>query len=227
MTNEELLRQYRAGDATAFDTLYQQNIGLIQRLAVQCAGDFGYRRQGGRPSAFMDELIDELCAEGGQAFCVCVTGGGHDEAKGKLTTYLVPFLKGAMYRWLEKLTDCQTNIVSIYDLIPDDGKSDPFSYISERQQTASASDIVYLKVSLELLQDLFDQLSDKGKSILGHSFGVFGYEHLTLDDLALQELLTIDGVVKARKTALRHLQEIYPESGLELWRLVHRLIRNW
>lgn len=226
MTNEELYQQYKAGDSTALETLYQQNGGLIQRLAVKCAGDFGYRRQAGKPSAFMDDLIDELCAEGSQAFCSCVAADGYDETKGKLTTYLVPFLKGAMYRWLEDLKERRLHTISVYDLVPEDDGRDPLEYISGARLGESADSIVNRKISLELLRGLFDRLSDKDKSILGYSFGAFGYEKLTLDEIALQELLTVDGVVKVRKNALQHLQDAYPGSGLEVWRRVRKVLRE-
>lgn len=174
----------------------------------------------------MDDLIDELCAEGGQAFCSCIAGDSYDETKGKLTTYLVPFLKGAMYRWLENLKEYRSHTVSVYDLAPEDDEHDPLEYISGARLGESADNIVDRKISLELLRDLFDRLADKDKSILGCSFGAFGCEKLTLDEIVLQELMTVDGVIKARKNALQHLQDVYPGSGLELWRRVRKVLRG-
>ena len=46
---------------------------------------------------------------------------------------------------------------------------------------------------------------DKDKYILGHSMGVFGYEKKTLDEVALVEMMTIDGVIKARKAIIKKL----------------------
>ena len=42
--------------------------------------------------------------------------------------------------------------------------------------------IVYQKVHLELLELLLCLLSVKNRSILGHTFGVYGYEQLSADE---------------------------------------------
>lgn len=47
------------------------------------------------------EILDELCAEGALELCECLSTGAYDEDRGKLTTYLHPFLRGKMYRYLE------------------------------------------------------------------------------------------------------------------------------
>ena len=83
---------------------------------------------------------------------------------------------------------------------------------------------MYQKVCLEILEKLFNELSNRDKSILGHSFGVYGYEKYSLDQLGLKEILTTDGVIKARAAALRHVQELYKRSRLQAWRNAHRLL---
>ena len=45
MTNEELLQRHMNGDASALEQLYEQNIGLIKRIAEKCLMDFGYLSQ--------------------------------------------------------------------------------------------------------------------------------------------------------------------------------------
>ena len=40
MTNEELLREYYAGDDSVFETLYKRNLGFIKKIAVEAAADF-------------------------------------------------------------------------------------------------------------------------------------------------------------------------------------------
>ena len=50
----------------------------------------------------MPETLDELCAEGALELCKCLSTGEYDEERGKLTTYLHPFLRGKMYRYLEE-----------------------------------------------------------------------------------------------------------------------------
>ena len=49
---------------------------------------------------------------------------------------------------------------------------------------------------------------------------------LSADELGLREILSPDGVTKARKTALEHLRQRYPGSALYRWRRVFRLMRD-
>ena len=92
MTNEELYRQYLSGDAEAFEQLYLQMQGFIASVAKDSAQSFGCAD---------NEMLDELCAEGALELCERLSTGAYDEDRGKLTTYLHPFLRGKMYRYLE------------------------------------------------------------------------------------------------------------------------------
>ena len=92
MTNEELYQQYLRGDAEAFEELYLQMQGFIASVAKDAAQSFGCTDK---------ETLDELCAEGALELCECLSTGAYDEDRGKLTTYLHPFLRGKMYRYLE------------------------------------------------------------------------------------------------------------------------------
>ena len=92
MTNEELYQQYLSGDTEAFERLYLQMQGFIASVAKDAAQSFGCADK---------ETLDELCAEGALELCECLSTGAYDEARGKLTTYLHPFLRGKMYRYLE------------------------------------------------------------------------------------------------------------------------------
>ena len=69
-------------------------------------------------------------------------------------------------------------------------------------------------------------ISAKGRAILGHTYGVFGYEKLSADELGLREMLSPDGVTKARKSALERLRSRYPGSGLHLWRDVYHTLKD-
>ena len=92
MTNEELYRQYLSGDTEAFEQLYLQMQGFIASVAKDAAQSFGCSDK---------ETLDELCAEGALELCERLSTGEYDEDRGKLTTYLHPFLRGKMYRYLE------------------------------------------------------------------------------------------------------------------------------
>ena len=95
MTNEELIQTYR-NDPSNTDTLRQlfvQNEGLIRKTASEVAIIY---------SAKQNEKIEDLISEGNLALLEVVVGNSYDPTKGKLMTYALPFIRGAMCRWLEK-----------------------------------------------------------------------------------------------------------------------------
>ena len=197
MTNEELYRQYLSGDAEAFEQLYLQMQGFIAFVAKDAAQSFGCSDK---------ETLDELCAEGALELCERLSTGEYDEERGKLTTYLHPFLRGKMYRYLEANLGAAA--------LPKD----------EMQRVKQAQRLH--KEELLPLDEVAQTLSAKDRAILGHTYGVFGYEKLSADELGLREMLSPDGVTKARKAALERLRSRYPGSGLHLWRDVYHALKD-
>ena len=197
MTNEELYRQYLSGDTEAFEQLYLQMQGFIASAAKDAAQSFGCSDK---------ETLDELCAEGALELCECLSIGVYDEDRGKLTTYLHPFLRGKMYRYLEANLGAAA--------LPKD----------EMQRVKQAQRLH--KEELLPLDEVAQTLSAKDRAILGHTYGVFGYEKLSTDELGLREMLSPDGVTKARKAALERLRSRYPGSGLHLWRDVYHALKD-
>lgn len=197
MTNEELYRQYLSGDTEAFEQLYLQMQGFIASVAKDAAQSFGCSDK---------ETLDELCAEGALELCECLSIGVYDEDRGKLTTYLHPFLRGKMYRYLEANLGAAA--------LPKD----------EMQRVKQAQRLH--KEELLPLDEVAQTLSAKDRAILGHTYGVFGYEKLSADELGLREMSSPDGVTKARKAALERLRSRYPGSGLYLWRDVYHALKD-
>ena len=197
MTNEELYRQYLSGDMEAFEQLYLQMQGFIASVAKDAAQSFGCSDK---------ETLDELCAEGALELCERLSVGAYDEDRGKLTTYLHPFLRGKMYRYLEANLGAAA--------LPKD----------EMQRVKQAQRLH--KEELLPLDEVAQTLSAKDRAILGHTYGVFGYEKLSADELGLREMLSPDGVTKARKAALERLRSRYPGSGLYLWRDVYHALKD-
>lgn len=197
MTNEELYRQYLSGDTEAFEQLYLQMQGFIASVAKDAAQSFGCSDK---------ETLDELCAEGALELCECLSIGVYDEDRGKLTTYLHPFLRGKMYRYLEANLGAAA--------LPKD----------EMQRVKQAQRLH--KEELLPLDEVAQTLSAKDRAILGHIYGVFGYEKQSTDELGLREMLSPDGVTKARKAALERLRSRYPGSGLYLWRDVYHALKD-
>ena len=188
-----------------------------------------------------------------------------------MTTYLHPFLRGKMYRYLEanlgaavlpkdeiqrvkqaqrlhkeemrpldevaqtlgvsaekaaQLIGCKTNALPVSALSDTDPDDDPLAWLLLDQHALTPEQAVYRQVCTEELEQLFHTLSAKDRAILGHTYGVFGYEKLSADELGLREMLSTDGVTKARKAALERLRSRYPGSGLHLWRDVYHSLKD-
>ena len=186
-----------------------------------------------------------------------------------LTTYVYPFIKGAMHRWLEKNVDAvaisrrnMKYIRQVRTMYYDHGLSaeeiarklkvseaDVASYLEYNKRRLSLDDLesenqiptadnyiniggileqrnasesvehtVMTKIWLEKLPDIFDRLRKRDRFILGHFYGIYGYEKMTKAELAFRLELTIDGVYKARDAALLRAREFYRGSELHTWK---------
>ena len=103
MSNEELLEQISNGDEAALTKLYLMNTGLVKDRAWFIARQYHCLRQTkyGGLSDYTKETLSELESVGKLALVECVRAGGYDAEKGRFTTYVTPFLDGAMRRHLE------------------------------------------------------------------------------------------------------------------------------
>ena len=105
-----------------------------------------------------------------------------------------------------------------------------FEELYEEEQalpfTESVEYTVLKKIQIELLEEEFRKLSTKDQHILGSFFGVFGHEQKSVDDLAFEEMLTPDGIYKAKEAALLRLRKRCMDSTIPLWHHVHALTRQ-
>ena len=104
MTNEELLEWIYNGDEAALTKLCLMNTGLVKDRARLIARQYHRLRQTkyGGLSDYAKETLSELESVGKLALVECVRAGGYDPEKGRFTTYVSPFLDGAMRRHLER-----------------------------------------------------------------------------------------------------------------------------
>ena len=103
MTNEKLLEQMANGDEATLTTLCLMNIGLVKERARLIARQYHCLRQTqyGGLSDYAKETLSELESVGKLALIECIRTGSYDTEKGRFTTYITPFLDGAMRRHLE------------------------------------------------------------------------------------------------------------------------------
>ena len=275
MTNEELIRQYYDGDEAALDKLYRRNLGLIRSIAKEAAKEFNClhmdRDLPEEFSAYTKTILDDLCGEGALEFLTRIQSREYDESRAMLTTYLYPYLKGRMTRWLEqnignlvlskdemtavrqaqKLYHADwkdineiaeemdmpelrvsrdvrynTHFFGVYDLIPEDYDGDPFERLMPGKLSAPAERIVYRKVCVELLRELFDALPKKDRDILGKCYGIFGFEKTPLKEIGMYHMMKEYAVEKAKDRAIKKLEKAYPGSKLQLWMTVYRIMRR-
>ena len=103
MTNEKLLVRISKGDEAALTKLCLMNTGLVRDRARLVARRYHCLRQTrhGGLSNYAKEMLSELESMGKLALVECVRTGDYDAEKGRFTTYVTPFLDGAMRRHLE------------------------------------------------------------------------------------------------------------------------------
>ena len=103
MTNEELLERIANGEEAALAKLSLMNTGLVKDRARLIARQYHCLRQTkyGSLSDYAKEMLSELESVGKLALVECIRAGGYDAEKGRFTTYVTPFLDGAMRRHLE------------------------------------------------------------------------------------------------------------------------------
>lgn len=275
MTNEELILKLYDGDETVLEKLYNKNIGFIYGIAKEVAVSFNcYNKSPDYPhklTAYSKGIMEELSNEGMLEFFSCLRRKEYDPKRARLTTYLHPRLKGAMYRWMEsnlgvlsfdsetmaqlrkvqklyffddkeiseiteelgisseevaRFIGYNTHTLSVYDLAPyEEGEPyDPFEYLMPDRLTVSTDKIAYHNICLELLKELFEELPKKDREILGHFYALFGYKRKDLDKLSLEHMMTADGIIKARRAAIKKMQENYPGSKLKLWKKVYHTV---
>ena len=104
MTNEELLEWIANGEEAALTKLCLVNTGLVKDRAWSIARQYHCLRQTkyGGLSDYAKETLSELESVGKLTLVECVRAGGYDPEKGRFTTYITPFLDGAMRRHLER-----------------------------------------------------------------------------------------------------------------------------
>ena len=194
MSNEELMRRFAAGDQEAFEDLYKNNVGLIRDRARHIAERYG--------CAGKEETLSELESVGALAFVECLCAGKYDEAKGKLTTFVVPYLDGAMHKFLKEEMHFPSVISSDEDCVIQE-------QVADQNIEESVERIVEGKIETEEMRCCFEQLPKRDRDIVGKCFGAYGYPKWKLRDIAMFHLIKEDAVEKAKRRALAKMLMLY------------------
>ena len=108
ITNEELIARYYAGEDTRLE-LYNRCRKMIAQIARRVAMSFycmQFKDKTGTRTAYTKQILEELRDEGMLEFFRVLDLRQYDPAKAKFSTYIVPFLEGAMRRWMEANLGC-------------------------------------------------------------------------------------------------------------------------
>lgn len=116
------------------------------------------------------------------------------------------------------LVGYNTHFASVQDLFPEDYEEDALERLMPGEILYSVERIVYRKICVELLKELFDALPKRDRDILSKCYGVYGTERLPLREIGMFHMMKESAVDKARKRALRKLRDAYSGSRLQVWR---------
>lgn len=250
MSNEELVQLYYQGNQDALSQLCQKNEKLIVSLAHKTAGNFNYHDPEELCSVGMLAFIELIScrdydpekARLSTYIIPHIQGEMHrflEKNTGSiaLTKYQMDLIRKAQrlyheanlaaeavatelgisaYR-AEQLINYNTHDISLEQLYEED-KEHPFS--------APMEYTVLRNIQLELLAELFQKLPKKDQYILGSFLGVYGYEQKSAEELAFEEMLTPDGIYKAKEAALERLRKLCMESPILLWRQAYKLTKH-
>ena len=103
MTNEELLERIANGDEATLTKLCLVSIGLVKERARLIARQYHclWQNKYGGLSDYAKETLSELESVGKLVLVECAQTGDYHAEKGRFTTYITPFLDGAMRQHLE------------------------------------------------------------------------------------------------------------------------------
>ena len=119
-----------------------------------------------------------------------------------------------------------THFLGVYDLVPEDYDGDPFERLMPGKLSAPAEQIMYRKVCIELLREMFDALPKKDRDILGKCYGILGFKETPLKEIGMYHMMKESAVGKAKDRAIKKLEKAYPGSKLQLWKTVYRMMRR-
>ena len=250
MTNEELVRLYYQGDQDALSQLCQKNKKLILSLAHKTAGSFNYHDPEELYSVGILTFIELLNSrsydpERGRLstyIFMHIQGAMHrflEKNAGSiaLTKYQMELIRKAQQLYheanlaaeavakelgisifrAEQMINYNTHDISLEQLYEEEREC-PFS--------APMEYTVLRNIQLELLEELFRKLPAKDQYILGHFLGIYGYVQKSAEELAFEEMLTNDGIYKAKEAALERLRKLCMDSPILLWRQAYKLTKH-
>lgn len=117
-----------------------------------------------------------------------------------------------------------THFYGIDDLTDYYDDIDAYDYLLEVESTALPKQIIYQRIRMEYLKEMFEALPRRDRDILGKYYGVFGYRKEPLEDIGMYHFLSEGGVRDAKDKALEKLRKAYPTSMMRYWSKINRAL---
>lgn len=250
MTNEELVQAFYLGNSHTLEQLCQNNQDLIRSVAVRTSDAYHYSDVEELCSVGMVSFLELLSSRAYDPERTHLSTYIYPHIQGAMRRYLeknigsislskyqMGLIRRAQQLYHEEnlavdavaqelgvtpahaalLINHNTHTISLDELYEEE-QDFPFTESMEYR--------VLKGVQIELLKEQFYKLPVRDQYILGSCYGVFGYEQKSVDDLSFEEMLTADGVYKAKEAALERLRNLCKGSAIPLWRSVPRLLRQ-
>lgn len=250
MTNEELVQAYYQGSSHALEQLCRNNRDFIRSVAVRAADTFNYSDIEELCSVGMVAFLELLNSRSYDPEKSRLSTYFYPHLQGAMCRYLekntgsIPLSKHQMelvrkaqrlYNEANLAVDAVAKELGITParaalLINHNTHTISFDALNEEDQsslvTESVEYTVLKGIQIALLGEQFRKLPARDQYILGSCYGVFGFEQKSVDDLSFEEILTPDGVYKAKEAALERLRKLCRDSAIPLWRQAYILTRR-
>lgn len=193
MTNEELMQAYVDGDDNAIEGLYNNNIKYIKKIL--------YTKL--KEAKIMNRAFAKDC----ESIAVIelyrlIRNKKYDKNKALFITYIT--------RYIERVINLQ--IIKYNKL----SETISLDYLNEQDHWNPIPQSLEFKtfniIALEMLRELFLSLTEREQDLLGAYYGIYGYEKLSIDEIAISQRLTTNGALKAIWAAQKSIFD--PDSKL-------------
>lgn len=178
MTNEELMQSYIDGNDNAIEGLYNNNIRYIRKLL--------YTKL--KKAKIMNKDFAEDC----ESVAVVelyrlIKNKKYDRNKALFITYITRYINRVIDLQIEKYYEL-VDVISL-DYLNEEDHWNPIPQSLEFK--------TFNIMALEMLQELFFNLTKREQDLLGAYYGIYGYEKLSIDEIAIFQRLTTNGALKA------------------------------
>ena len=198
LTNEQLCRLAKNGDASAKDMLIGNNIGFIKTVAKEAFSKFGN---------VSGIEFDDFVQEGMIAFWKCIER--YDERIGvNFLTYAKPAIKNAMTDLVRKNLSSTCFEVESLDKCIETGEQRLWEVLTSELYSKTPEQIILRAEQLQELYAALRKLGDRERTYLLYRFGFEDDREHSVADTAFHFSLSVSRAKSVEKAALQKMREL-------------------